>query len=111
MQFCEEISVPGRHSLDFRKAQPLSEMCTSKCLFDKSLFAVALLFITELKVSLWLLFTTHDVREAALVTSPLILLVHPLLSTQQVGVALTVHYLPLSLVLTSPSREIGFCPD
>ena len=53
-------SVPGCHSLDFKKAQPLSEMCLCKCLFDKSLSVVALLFITDLQVSLWILFTIHD---------------------------------------------------
>lgn len=79
------------HSLELRKAQPLSEMFTRKCLFDKSLSEVALLFITELKVSLWLLFTISDVQEAALWP---ILLVYPPLSTQEEGAALIVHYLP-----------------
>lgn len=52
-------------------------MC--KCLFDKSLSVVALLFITEtLKVSLWLLFTIHDL----------------LLGIQEEGAAHTLHYLP-----------------
>lgn len=67
----KKISVPGYHSLDFQKAQPLSEMCTIKCLFNKSLSAAALLFITELQVSLWLLFTIRDMQEAAHVTSDL----------------------------------------
>lgn len=66
-------------------------MCTSKCIYDKPLSIVALLFIIDFKVSLWLLFTTHDVWEAALW---LILLVHPLLSKDKEGAALTVHYLP-----------------
>lgn len=52
---------------------------------------MALLFITGFKVSSWLLFTTHDVWEAALWP---ILPVHPLLSTKEEGAALTVHYLP-----------------
>lgn len=66
-------------------------MCTHKCLFDKSLSEVALLFITELKVSLWLLFTISDVQEAALWP---ILLVHSLIGSQEEGAELIVHYFP-----------------